>query len=446
MQNQAIKTPATKLPAIKVLTWTALSARGRAAALARPAPKADASPADVARILARVKAGGDAAVKAYSRRFDKVAPARLRVPAGEIARAVRAIPAPLRAALGRARKNILAFHKAGMPRAVTVDTMAGVRCTLEWRALETVGLYIPGGTAPLFSTLLMLAVPARLAGCRRIVACTPPGRDGKIDAAVLAAAHLCGLEEIYAVGGVQAIGAMAYGTESVPKVDKIFGPGNAYVTLAKQLVAREPGGAAIDLPAGPSEVMVLADAGARPALVAADLLAQAEHDAAAQAVLVATSRRLADEVRAALERQLGDLPRRAIAAASLANARIIVAPDLGAALEIANLYAPEHLILHLARAERCLPRIAHAGSVFIGPWTPESAGDYASGTNHVLPTSGAARSHGGVSVQSFMKSMTSQTITAAGLARLGPTIIAMAEAEGLAAHAAAVRLRLEDIA
>jgi histidinol dehydrogenase len=429
---------------MKTFVWTELSEQGRKAALARPPQKADAMPNDIARILARVKAGGDAAVRAYSRRFDTTAAHKLRVPAADIAAAVRATPAPLRAALRRARANIATFHKAGLPRPVVVDTMPGVSCTLQWRPLETVGLYIPGGTAPLFSTLLMQAVPACLARCRRIIACTPPGRDGKINAAVLAAAHLCGLDEIYAVGGAQAIGAMAYGTETIPKVDKIFGPGNAYVTLAKQLVANDPGGAAIDMPAGPSEVMVIADGAARPAWVAADLLAQAEHDTAAQAVLVTTSRAMADKVRAAVTLQIGDLPRRKIAAASLRNARIIVAPNIAAALEITNRYAPEHLILHVARAERCLPRIAHAGSVFIGPYTPESAGDYASGTNHVLPTYGAARSHGGLSVQSFMKSMTSQTITAAGLARLGPTIIAMAEAEGLGAHAAAVRLRLEN--
>lgn len=429
---------------MKTFVWTELSEQGRKAALARPPQKADAMPNDIARILARVKAGGDAAVRAYSRRFDTTAAHKLRVSAADIAAAVRATPAPLRAALRRARANIATFHKAGLPRPVVVDTMPGVSCTLQWRPLETVGLYIPGGTAPLFSTLLMQAVPACLARCRRIIACTPPGRDGKINAAVLAAAHLCGLDEIYAVGGAQAIGAMAYGTETIPKVDKIFGPGNAYVTLAKQLVANDPGGAAIDMPAGPSEVMVIADGAARPAWVAADLLAQAEHDTAAQAVLVTTSRAMADKVRAAVTLQIGDLPRRKIAAASLRNARIIVAPNIAAALEITNRYAPEHLILHVARAERCLPRIAHAGSVFIGPYTPESAGDYASGTNHVLPTYGAARSHGGLSVQSFMKSMTSQTITAAGLARLGPTIIAMAEAEGLGAHAAAVRLRLEN--
>jgi histidinol dehydrogenase len=429
---------------MKTFVWTELSEHGRKAALARPPQKADAMPNDIARILARVKAGGDAAVRAYSRRFDTTAAHKLRVSAADIAAAVRATPAPLRAALRRARANIATFHKAGLPRPVVVDTMPGVSCTLQWRPLETVGLYIPGGTAPLFSTLLMQAVPACLARCRRIIACTPPGRDGKINAAVLAAAHLCGLDEIYAVGGAQAIGAMAYGTETIPKVDKIFGPGNAYVTLAKQLVANDPGGAAIDMPAGPSEVMVIADGAARPAWVAADLLAQAEHDTAAQTVLVTTSRAMADKVRAAVTLQIGDLPRRKIAAASLRNARIIVAPNIAAALEITNRYAPEHLILHVARAERCLPRIAHAGSVFIGPYTPESAGDYASGTNHVLPTYGAARSHGGLSVQSFMKSMTSQTITAAGLARLGPTIIAMAEAEGLGAHAAAVRLRLEN--
>jgi len=428
---------------MKTLVWTDLSAPQRKAALARPALQSDASPKDVARILARVKAEGDTAVRAYSRRFDGIAPKSLRVSAAEIAAAVRATPAPLRAALRRAHKNITAFHRACMPRSIAVETMPGVRCALQWRPLETVGLYIPGGTAPLFSTLLMQAVPAGLARCGRIVVCTPPGRDGKIHNAVLAAARLCGLDEIYAVGGVQAVAAMAYGTRTVPKVDKIFGPGNTYVTMAKQLVAQDRGGAAIDMPAGPSEVMVIADTSARASWVAADLLAQAEHDTTAQAVLVTTSRAFAAKVRAAVDTQVRRLPRLEIAAASLRNARLIVAPDLATAFYIANRYAPEHLILHLARAERYLAKIAHAGSVFLGPWTPESAGDYASGTNHVLPTYGAARAHGGLSVQSFMKSMTSQALTAAGLARLGPTIIAMAEAEGLAAHAAAVRLRLE---
>jgi histidinol dehydrogenase len=426
---------------MKTLIWAALSPRARTAALARPAQAGGANPKHVRAILARVKAEGDAAVRAYSRRFDGAAPRTLRIPARELAVSLDAAPPALRKAMARARANITAFHKAAMPRAVQVDTMPGVRCLMQWRPLETVGLYIPGGSAPLFSTLIMQAVPARLAGCKRIVVCTPPGKGGRVDPAVLAAAELCGLTEVYAVGGVQAIAAMAYGTASIPRVDKIFGPGNAYVTLAKQLVTQE--GVAIDLPAGPSEVMVLADASARAGWVAADLLAQAEHDTIAQAILVTTSAAFARKVQAEVARQLPSLPRRDVAAASLKGARLIVAPDIATAIEISNLYAPEHLILHLAKAGRYLPRIAHAGSVFLGPYTPESAGDYASGTNHVLPTYGAARTHGGLSVQSFMKSMTAQTITAKGLARLGPAIIAMAEAEGLAAHAAAVRLRLE---
>jgi histidinol dehydrogenase len=428
---------------MKILTWSELSAPRRKSALTRPPQKADVNPKDIARMLARVRKEGDAAVAAYTRRFDGVVPRALRVPAADIAAGVKATPASLSAALRTARTNIAAFHRAGAPRSTVVETMPGVRCALHWRPLETVGLYIPGGTAPLFSTLLMQAIPARIAGCKRVVVCTPAGRTGTVHPAVLAAAQLCGLNEIYAVGGVQAIGAMAYGTQTIPKVDKIFGPGNAYVTLAKQIVAQDPGGAAIDMPAGPSEVMVIADDSARPAWVASDLLAQAEHDTAAHAVLVTTSRALAGQVADHVKHQLARLPRRKIAATSLRNARIIVAANVATALDIANRYAPEHLILHLRQAERHLPEIAHAGSVFLGPWTPESAGDYASGTNHVLPTYGYARTHGGLSVQSFMKSMTSQTISARGLKQLAPAIIAMARAEGLEAHAVAAGLRLE---
>lgn len=430
---------------MKILIWAALSGAAQKKALARPPQKAGANAKDIARILARVKTSGDSAVRAYSRKFDGVAPSMLRVSPDDIEAAVHKTPKVLQRAMRRARANIAAFHKACMPRNAMVETMPGVQCRLLWRPLETVGLYIPGGTAPLFSTLLMQAVPARLAGCHRIVMCTPPGRDGTINPAVLTAAKICGLDEIYAVGGAHAIAAMAFGTESIPKADKIFGPGNAYVTLAKQLAAQDPDGAAIDMPAGPSEVMVIADGRARASWVAADLLAQAEHDTQAQAVLVTTRRALADQVRNAVARQLQDLPRRKIATASLRQARIIVVPNIETALDIANRYAPEHLILHVQKAARLLPRITQAGSIFLGPWTPETAGDYASGTNHVLPTAGAARSHGGLTVQSFMKSMTAQTLTAKGLAQLAPTLTAMADAEGLSAHAAAVRNRLENV-
>jgi len=320
----------------------------------------------------------------------------------------------------------------------------GVVCEWQWRPLESVGFYVPGGSAPLLSSVLMQAVPAMIAGCRRQILCTPPQKNGKVHPAVLAAAHLCGIGDIYAVGGAQAIAAMAYGTASIPKVDKISGPGNVYVTLAKQIVACDPKGAAIDMPAGPSEVMVIAEASARPDWVAADLLAQAEHDAEAQAILVTTSQELAEQVSQEVDKQVAELPRRAIAEKSLQESRIIVVLNLKIATRIANLYAPEHLILHSGSAERWLAEIHNAGSVFMGPYTPESAGDYASGTNHVLPTAGYARAYSGITVLTYMKAMTVQRIAREGLQALGPTIVAMAEAEGLRAHAAAVTKRLDD--
>ena len=295
----------------------------------------------------------------------------------------------------------------------------------------------------MFSSVLMQAIPARLAGCRRRILCTPPRRDGRVHPAILFAAELCGITDIFAVGGAQAIAAMAYGTESIPKVDKISGPGNAYVTLAKQRVAQDPAGAAIDLPAGPSEVMVIADESARADWIAADLLAQAEHDADAQVVLVTTSADLAARVENEIQKQCQSLVRRTIVETSLASSRIIIVSEIGAAIGIANLYAPEHLILHAPDAVRRLSDIRHAGSVFLGAHTPESAGDYASGINHILPTGGHARAFGGVTVRSFMKSMTVQSLNAGGLARLAPSILAMAEAEGLDAHARAVSIRLE---
>jgi histidinol dehydrogenase len=315
---------------------------------------------------------------------------------------------------------------------------------LHWRAIDTVGFYIPGGTAPLFSTVLMQAIPAMIAGCKRQILCTPPQRNGKVHPAVLAAAQLCGLTEIYAIGGAHAIAAMAYGTATIPKVDKITGPGNAYVTLAKQLVACDPRGAAIDMPAGPSEVMVIAEATAQPRWVAADLLAQAEHDPDAQAILVTTSEDLANKVLEEVKRQLATLPRKDIAEKSLGEGRIIIVLNAKIAIRVANLYAPEHLIMHSDDAARWLPEIRHAGSVFLGPWTPESAGDYASGTNNVLPTYGYARAYNGITTLTYMKSMTVQSITHEGMQRLGPTIITLAEGEGLQAHAAAVKVRLED--
>jgi len=391
----------------------------------------------------QLKRRGDAALRDYAVKFDGGAPEQLRLPSADVAAAAERIDPELRHAMERAKANIVAFHSAEQPKALRVETMPGVTCELQWRALDTVGLYIPGGTASLFSTVLMLASPAVIAGCKRIILCTP-AKEGRVHPAILTAAQLCAVTEIFAVGGAQAIAAMAYGTRSIPKCDKIFGPGNAYVTLAKQLVSQDASGAAIDMPAGPSEVMVIAEKSARASWVASDLLAQAEHDKAAQAILVTTDAAFAEDVRKEVQAQLAQLSRNDIATAALQESRIIVVPDMSDAVEIANAYAPEHLILHNEDAANWVPQIRHAGSIFVGSWTPESAGDYASGTNHVLPTYGYARAYNGVNLLSFMKSMTVQTITRVGLMGLGPVIQIMAAAEGLDAHAAAVKIRLEE--
>jgi histidinol dehydrogenase len=327
-----------------------------------------------------------------------------------------------------------------------VQTSQGVTCERLYVPLEAVGLYVPAGTAPLPSTAIMLAVPARLAGCRVRVLCTPPRPDGLADPAVLTVARLCGIDQVFKVGGAQAVAAMAYGTATVPKVDKIFGPGNSWVTAAKQIVARDADGAALDMPAGPSEVLVIADETARPGFVAADLLAQAEHSADAQVVLVTTSGNLAVACIAEVERQLPSLPRRAIAAQAIAGSRVILVPDLGTALEVSNRYAPEHLILQVRSPRDWLPRVRHAGSVFLGAWTPETMGDYCSGTNHVLPTYGHARAYSGLGVLDFVKRMTVQEVTPAGLADLGLTARTLARLESLDAHANAVTIRLDAIA
>ena len=424
------------------LDWTTLSPAAQKAALARPSSNDDtAFTANVATIVREVKTRGDAALRDFSAKFDKSTRAAFRLAPKEIDAAT--VTPALRDAMKLAIANITAFHEAERPHPVRVETMQGVECRLLWRPIETVGIYIPAGTAPLFSALLMETIPARIAGCRRIVLCTPP-RDGVIHPAILVAARFCGIDEVYAVGGAQAIAAMAYGTASIPKVDKIFGPGNAYVTKAKQLVSQDPEGAAIDMPAGPSEVLVIAQDDANPAWVAADLLAQAEHDTVAQAILVTTSASLADRVQAEIDDQLTRLSRRAIATESLKESRIILVPDMATALDVSNRYAPEHLLLHNEDAEKYLPAVQHAGSVFLGPRTPEPFGDYASGTNHVLPTYGYARAYNGITVYSFMKSMSVQSVSPEGFAALAPTVITMAEAEGLDAHAAAVRVRLRN--
>jgi histidinol dehydrogenase len=428
---------------MKIVIWKKASAKQKAQALARPAQGDGlALTPNVQNILGEVKRRGDKALHDLSMKFDGVVRKDFRISPQDIKQADGSIDPKLRAALRRAKANIEKFHKAEYPKNVTVETMPGVTCVLQWRPIEKIGLYIPAGTAPLFSALLMQAIPARIAGCKDIILSSPPQKDGRIHPAVLAAASLCGITSVFAVGGAQAIGAMAYGTQTIPKVDKIFGPGNAYVTTAKKIVSQEAGGAAIDMPAGPSEVMVIADKSARADWVAADLLAQAEHDISAQAILVTTSADFGAQVKTEVMQQLTQLPRRAIAAKSIANSRIIVAPDMTTAITIANLYAPEHLILHDKDAKKYLAKIRNAGSIFLGAWTPESAGDYASGTNHVLPTYGYARAYSGLTVLSFMKSMTVQSLTQTGLKNLASTITTMAEAEGLRAHANAVNIRL----
>jgi histidinol dehydrogenase len=428
---------------MKTIVWSELSQTEQRQVLKRPVREDDAELRErVAVILREVKGRGDDAVREFARMLDGFEGADFLVPPSEIAAAAEQMDGRLREAIDCAIANLTAFHEAQLPRDVRVETMPGIICELRWRPLESVGFYVPGGTAPLFSSLLMQAVPARLAGCPQILLCTPPQRNGKVHPTILAAAHLCGIDRVFAIGGAQAIAAMAYGAATIPKVDKISGPGNAFVTLAKQMVAQDPLGAAIDLPAGPSEVMVVANDTARADWVAADLLAQAEHGADAQALLVTTSAILAASVHRELRAQTHRLPRRPIVEKSLDNGSIIVVSDMEAAIGIANRYAPEHLILHDDDAENWLPQIRHAGSIFLGGNSLETAGDYASGTNHVLPTAGFARAYGGLNVLSFLKSMTVQTLTAAGLRRLAPTLVAMAEAEGLQAHANAVSIRL----
>jgi histidinol dehydrogenase len=394
-------------------------------------------------IIDRVKAEGDKAVLDYEARFDKVELASLAVTEEEMQEAVKAVGVELKAAIYLAQNNIETFHAAQRFTGKKVETMEGVTCWQKAVGIEKVGLYIPGGTAPLFSTVLMLAVPAKLAGCKEIVLCSPPGKDGKIHPAVLFAARVAGVSKIYKAGGVQAIAAMAYGTESIPKVYKIFGPGNQYVTAAKQLVSLRD--VAIDMPAGPSEVEVLADETANPVFVAADLLSQAEHGADSQALLITTSEKLQKEVMYEVERQLGYLPRRDIAAKALENSKLIVVNDTEEALQMTNEYAPEHLIIQTTDYHQLAERVTNAGAVFLGPRSPESAGDYASGTNHTLPTNGYAKAYSGVSLDSFIRKITFQEILPQGMCAIGPAIEVMAANEQLDAHKNAVTVRLNSI-
>jgi len=428
---------------MRILTWHDLDEPARRDALARPAQSARLEvTASVRQIVAAVRRDGDEALTRLTGQFDGVRLESFAVSAAEFSAARAALSSAQIGALRRAIGNVEAFHAAQALAPVSLEVMQGVRCERVLRPIGSVGLYVPAGSAPLPSAVVMLAVPARLAGCPQRVLCTPPARDGRAHAAVLVAAELCGVETVFKLGGAQAIAALAYGTASIPKVDKIFGPGNAWVTEAKQLVAADPDGAACDLPAGPSEVLVIADASARAELVAADLLAQAEHDARSQALLVTTEHELALEVAAAIERQRATLSRRSILERSLEASRSIVAADLATAVAIANAYAPEHLILQIREPRRWLAEIRNAGSVFLGPWSAEALGDYCSGTNHVLPTYGYARAYSGLSTVDFLKRITVQEISAAGLAALGPVAVELARLEGLDAHAAAVARRL----
>lgn len=394
-------------------------------------------------IINRVRVGGDRTVMEYEAMFDKAELTSLAVTLEEIEEAEKEVPIELKAAIYLAKRNIEAFHAAQRFEGKKVDTMEGVTCWQKAVAIEKVGLYIPGGTAPLFSTVLMLAIPAKIAGCKEIVLCTPPDKNGKVHPAILFAAHLAGVSKIFKVGGVQAIASMAYGTESIPKVYKIFGPGNQYVTAAKQLVSLRD--VAIDMPAGPSEVEVLADESANPVFVAADLLSQAEHGVDSQAVLITTSEKLQTEVVYEVERQLGYLNRRDIAEKSLANSKLILVKDMDEALELTNAYAPEHLIIETKNYMEVSGRIINAGSVFLGAFSPESAGDYASGTNHTLPTNGYAKAYSGVSLDSFIRKITFQEILPDGMAAIGPAIEVMAANEHLDAHKNAVTVRLKEI-
>lgn len=392
-------------------------------------------------IVERVREQGDKALFALAEEIDGVTLNSLQVSAEEFSAAEQAVSSEVKTAIEVAVSNIEAFHRAQLPREVKVETQEGVECLQRPVPIRRVGLYIPGGTAPLFSTVLMLALPARIAGCGQVVLCTPTNKQGCVAAEVLYAAHRCGVTTVYKVGGAQAIAAMAYGTATVPKVDKIFGPGNRYVTLAKQLVAGR--NTSIDMPAGPSEVMVLADESADVRFVAADMLSQAEHGRDSQAIVVCSSQAIAEAVEAEVERQRGLLARAEYVAESLANSRAIVFDSEEDMIAFAEEYAPEHLIVSMKEEWDVVGKITTAGSVFVGNYSPESAGDYASGTNHTLPTSGWAHSCSGVNIDSFMRKMTIQHLTPEGIQALAPTIVAMAEAEGLEAHAAAVRVRIE---
>lgn len=411
--------------------------------LARPTDSYDSLEPLVKEIFDEVAIKGDEAVKQYTEQFDDVLLEDLQVPQKALEAAAEALSDELKKAMTQAKQNIEKFHRAQKTSKVELTTQAGVHCWQEKRPVEKVGLYIPGGSAPLFSTIMMLAIPAQIAGCQERILCTPPNEKGDVDPAILYAAQLCGITTVYRVGGIQAIAAMTLGTASIPKVYKIFGPGNQFVTAAKQWATKFQ--VAIDLPAGPSELLVAADATSNPNYVAADLLSQAEHGPDSQVVLISTSSTLIEAVRKAIDVQLEQLPRKEIATQALENSKAILVASDAAAIDLINAYAPEHYIIMTENEQDYVDGVQNAGSVFIGAYTPESAGDYASGTNHTLPTNGYARQYSGVNLDSFMKAITFQKITDNGLQKLGPAIEIMATAEGLEAHKNAVSIRLKDL-
>ena len=397
----------------------------------------------VAKVFNEVSERGDAALKEYTAEFDQVALTDLVVEKSAIDQATTRLAPELKQAIQLAKTNIERFHGAQKTAKIAIETQSGVECWQEKRPIQKVGLYIPGGSAPLFSTILMLAIPAQIAGCAEIVLCSPPNKTGSLPDEVLYSAALCGVSQIYTVGGIQAIAAMTFGTETIPAVYKIFGPGNQYVTVAKQWATRY--NVAIDMPAGPSELLVVADQSAHPAYVAADLLSQAEHGPDSQVILVTTTQEILPKVAAEIERQLQELPRREIAAKAMANSKMIAFPTDELAIDFINQYGPEHYIICMENEAQYVDAIQNAGSVFVGNYTPESAGDYASGTNHTLPTNGYAKQYSGVNLDSFLKQMTFQKISKEGIQAIGPAIEAMAAAEGLEAHKNAVTLRLNDL-
>lgn len=416
-------------------TWNELTTR--------PSLELDFLESTVKNILNRVKKSGDAALQELTLQLDKVEIKQLAVTTAEIENAVNSLSPALKEAIAVAQRNIEKFHAVQIKEFEKVETMPGVTCWRKSVPIEKVGIYIPGGTAPLFSTVLMLGTPARLAGCKEIILCTPPDRNGKINPAILFAAQLVGISKIFKVGGAQAIAAMAYGTETIPKTYKLFGPGNQYVTMAKQLLNKE--GIAIDMPAGPSEVLVLADESGDPSFIAADLLSQAEHGPDSQVMLVLLDASKLSSIQKELQEQLAILPRQAVAEKALQNSRVVTFNNQATALEFVNDYAPEHLILMVQNEEAVADQIINAGSVFLGNYSPEAAGDYASGTNHTLPTNGYAKSYAGVSVDSFMKKITYQKLTTEGIKNIGPSVAIMAEAEQLVAHQRAISIRLDTL-